>query len=339
MDSDKNTSPNDTPPSEESKKDEQQTPVDALSRTPDELAEEAAAKGVDTDENLVPVKKVSAFKRVMKKINVYFLIFFLLLVVAGVITVVNFINSQKEPEVPSLATQELTEDTLQELANTDASVGDISQTLTIQGNAIIAGQTLMRGDLNVAGNIQSGGSIQGPSLTISGSASLGQAQINTLQVASTLAVNGATTLADLNVAGTSSFNGAVTASQLTVSRLVISGNGVLEIPNHIGFTGATPGIAANSGTLGNGGSASASGSDTAGTVNINTGNNPAAGCFARLTFRAAYTTQPKVIISPVGPGASQTQYYVDKNTTGFSVCTTNAAPANQQFSFDYFIAG
>ena len=336
MDSDKNT-PTDNP--EAPKPEDIKAPADALSRTPDDLAQEEAANVDPNAPKGEPVKKASAVKRILKKINVYLLIFVLLLVVAGAITVVNFLNSQKEPEVASLATQELTEDTLQQLANTDASVGDISQTLTIQGNAIIAGQTLMRGDLNVAGNFQTGGTIQGPSLTISGSSSLSEAQINTLQVASTLAVQGATALnSDLSVAGTSTFNGAVTASQLTVTRLIISGNGILQIPNHISFTGASPGISNNGGVLGNGGSASVNGSDTSGSVNINTGNNPTAGCFTRINFQQAFTGQPRVIISPVGSGASLTQYYVDRNTTGFSICTTNAAPANQQFGFDYFVA-
>jgi len=339
MDSDKKTPTDaDKTSTEAPKAVEPQAPVDALSRTPDDLSQEQAAQASLNPVDTTPVKKVSAFKRVMKKINVYLLIFVLLMVVAGAITIVNFLNSQKEPEVASLATQELTEDTLQQLANTDASVGDVSQTLTIQGNAIIAGQTLMRGDLNVAGNFQTGGTIQGPSLTISGSSSLSTAQINTLQVASTLAVQGATTMADLNVTGTASFNGPVTASTLTVTRLVIAGNGVLQIPNHISFTGASPGISNNAGVLGNGGSASVNGSDTSGSVNISTGNNPTPGCFTRINFQQAFTNQPRVVISPIGSGASLTQYYVDRNTTGFSICTTNAAPANQQFGFDYFIA-
>lgn len=332
------TTPTPETPSTEPKVDAQQTPVDALSRTPDELEEEQAAQAVKSEEQLEPVKKVSAFKRVLKKVNVYLLIFVLLLVVAAAITIVNFINSQKEPAAPSLATQELTEDTLQQLANNDASVGDVSQTLTIQGNAIIAGQTLARGDLNVAGNFQSGGSIQGPSLTISGSSSLGQAQINSLQVATTTAVQGLATLGELSVAGASSFSGPVTASQLTVTKLVISGNGILEIPNHISFTGASPNIANTGSVLGNGGSASVNGSDTSGSVSVNTGNNPIAGCFTRITFRQAFNNQPRVIISPIGSGASLTQYYVERNSAGFNICSTNAPPANQQFGFDYFIA-
>ncbi len=339
MEPDKNT-----PPSADSQpgNDDQQAPVDALSRTPDELDEEQAAKEAanPTPKSDIPVeKKVSPIKKFLRKINLYFLIFVLIVVVAGAYTIVNYLNSQKVAPTPEIANQGLTEDALKDLANTDASVGNTSQTLTIQGNAIIAGQTLMRGNLNVAGNFQSGGSIQGPSLTISGASNLGEAQINSLQVATNTAVQGSTTLRDLSVSGTSTFSGAMTASQITTSRLILSGNAILQVPNHISFTGPTPGRTINNAVLGSGGTASISGSDTTGTININTGSNPTVGCFARINFQQAYTTQPHVIVSPVGAGAGQTQYYVDRNNAGFSICTANPAPANQVFAFDYFVTG
>lgn len=317
-------------------------PSDALSRTPEDLQKEQAEQAtaaVDPNAPIVPgAKKVSPLKRLLRKINVYLLIFLLIVVVAGVIAAVNYLNSKKVAPTPTVATQSLTADTLKQLSNTDATVGNTSQTLTIQGNAIIGGQTLMRGNLNVAGNIQSGGSIQGPSLTISGTSNLGTAQINTLQVASNTAIQGSTTLKDLNVAGTSTFSGAMTASQITVTKLVLSGNATLQVPNHIAFTGPSPTRTVNAGVLGNGGSASINGSDTTGTININSGNNPTAGCFAHITFQQKFTSQPHVIVSPVGAGAGQTDYYVDRDTSGFSICTNNAAPANQVFAFDYFVS-
>ncbi|MGK2896049.1 MAG: hypothetical protein ACSLEY_00390 [Candidatus Saccharimonadales bacterium] len=317
----------------------QNTPADALSLTPDELRQEAAETAVDspTPASSTEKKKVSPIKRFLRAVNVYLLAFVLLLVVAGIVTVVYYLNSQKAPEEPDVASQGLTQDALKQLANTDATVGNTSQTLTIQGNAVISGQTLTRGDLNVAGNFQTGGTIQGPSLTVSGATNLGDTQINTLQVASNTAIQGSTTMRDLNVAGTSTFSGAMTASQITVSRLILSGNATLEIPNHISFTGPTPKRDITSSTLGSGGSASISGSDTAGIVSINTGNNPQPGCFIQITFAQAFSRQPRVIISPVGAGAGQTQYYVNRSTTSFSICTVNAAPANQSFAFDYFI--
>ena len=219
----------------------EQAPADALSRTPDELEEEQAAQATPASAgNEPPAKKQSALKRFIKKANVYFLLFMLVVVIAGAITIVNYLNSQKEPELPDIASQELSEEDLQQLANTDTNVGDTSQTLTIRGNAVIDGQTLMRGNLNIAGNLQTGGSIQGPSLTISGTANLGQAQINSLQIANDVAVQGNITGSNLSIAGTSTFNGPMTASQINVTQLVLSGNASLQIPNHISFTGPSP---------------------------------------------------------------------------------------------------
>jgi hypothetical protein len=337
MEPDKDTPPTiETPPPQ----DEQQAPVDALSRTPEDLEDEQveqAAASASTAVDETAVKKISPFKKFFRKVNLYFLIFILIVVIAGAITIVTYLNSKKAPTTPNIASQSLTQSALKDLANNDATVGNTSQTLTIQGNAIIAGQTLMRGNLNVAGNIQSGGSIQGPSLTISGQSNLGTTQINSLQVATNTAIQGSTTMRDLNVAGTSSFSGPMTASQITVTKLVLSGNASLEVPNHIAFTGPSPNRTINAGVLGSGGSASVDGSDTTGTVNINTGSDPTAGCFVRVNFQQAFTRQPHVIISPVGSGAGLTQYYVTRDNGGFSICAAAPAPANQAFAFDYFV--
>lgn len=317
----------------------QDDPADALSRTPDELAEEKAEREAAKKAELekTKAKQPSKIKRFLKKINLYFLMFLLLFAVVAAIAVINFLNSQKDPVAPTLASQELTEEALKKLANTDASVGRADQTLTIQGNAIIDGQTLMRGNLNIAGNLQTGGSIQGPEITISGAANLGNTQVNSLQVAADTAIQGSTTMRDLSVSGSATFSGAISASQLTVTNLIMSGNATLEVPNHISFTGPSPNRSINAGVLGSGGSASVNGSDTTGTVNINTGNGPTAGCFTRINFNQRFAKQPRVMISPVGSAAGLTNYYVDRDQAGFSICASTPAPANQSFAFDYFI--
>lgn len=343
MDPDKNTSP----PGDNQAKDEpaatggssvgQEAPADALSRTPDDLEQEQAANP-GTAATEPTARKLSPVKAVFRKINVYLLIFILLLVVAGIVTLVTYLNSTKEAVLPTIESQQLTTDALKQLANTDASVGNTSQTLTIQGNAIIAGQTLMRGNLNIAGNLQTGGSITGPSLTISGQTNLGATQVNSLQVATNTAIQGSTTVRDLSVSGASTFSGGVTASQITVSRLILSGNATLQIPNHISFTGPSPNRSSiNNAVLGNGGTASINGSDTTGTINISTGGNPSAGCFIQLTFAQSFSNEPHVIVSPVGQAAGQLGYYVTRSKTGFSLCTSNPAAANQVFAFDYFV--
>lgn len=318
---------------------EPQAPADALSRTPDELEQEQAAQAASnpTPSGEPTEKKPSGLKKFLRKANIYFLLFLLVVIIGAAITVVNYLNSQKEPEQPAIVSQELTEEQLRQLGSTDTSVGDANQTLTIRGSAVIEGQTLMRGNLNIAGNLQTGGSIQGPTLTISGTSNLGEAQINNLQVASNVAIQGDTTVRNINIAGTSSFSGPMTAAQITVSRLIMSGNASLEVPNHIGFTGPVPNRTLSPPQLGSGGTASVSGSDTTGTVNITTGNGPQAGCMVRINFNQRFSNQPHVLVSPVGNAAGRTQYYVDRDQAGFSICAAAPAPANQSFAFDYFV--
>lgn len=322
-------------PKEEEQGD-QQAPADALSRTPEDLAEETGKNAETPDEEQLG-KKASPVKRFFRKVNVYFLLFLLVIAVAGIVVVVTYLNDQKTPSVPNIESQSLTQDALKQLENTNVSIGDSSETLTIRGSAVISGQTLTRGDLNVAGNFQTAGNMRGAQLTISGDSNLGATQAQSLQVANNAAIEGSVTLRDLTVSGSSSFDGPMTASRITVSELIMSGNARLEVPNHISFTGPSPGRSVNAGVLGAGGTASVNGSDTSGTVNINTGNNPRAGCFARISFRQNFSSQPNVIIGPVGAAAGRTQYYANVNTNGFSICTNNAAPANANFGFSYFV--
>lgn len=336
MDPDKNTPPS----TNEEPKQEQQAPADALSRTPDDLEQEEAAKETASpeqkpDEDIE--KKVPGWKKFFRKVNVYLLLFVLIVIVAGAVTWVYYLNSQQVAPAPDIASQQLSEDELKELAQNDTSVGNASQTLTIQGNAVIAGQSLLRGNLSVAGTIQSGGNITAPGITISGDTNLGSTQIDSLQVAQNVAIQGDTTTRDLSVSGTSSFSGAMTASQITVTTLILSGNASLQVPNHISFPGASPSRSVTQSVLGNGGTASVNGSDTAGTVNIQTGNSPSAGCFIRVTFRQAFSNNPHVIVSPVNSAAGTLDYYVERDKSGFSVCSNNAAQANKAFAFDYFV--
>ena len=250
-----------------------------------------------------------------------------------------YLNNKKVPKTPDVATQQLTTDALKQLANSDATVGSAAQTLTVQGNAIISGQLLVRKDLNVAGSIKLGGDFTAQNITASGKTNLADTQINSLQVAQNTTLQGTVTIAkDLNVAGASALNGPVTAGQITVSKLILSGNGTLQIPNHLSFSGPSPTRSiTDAGTLGAGGTVSINGSDTAGTININTGSGPVAGCFVKITFSLAFTAMPHIIASPFGAGTGSLDWYVTKSTTGFSICTLNAAPAGQVMGFDYFV--
>jgi cytoskeletal protein CcmA (bactofilin family) len=335
---DEQAAPNETPAPTQS------APQDALERTNEELDEAAKTEALSSPDGTspdgTPPKKINPLKKFFKRFNVYLLLFVLIMVIAAAVSVVSYLNSKKTPKTPTIATQQLTTDALKQLANSDATVGDSGQTLTVQGNAIFSGQVLVRSDLNVAGTIKLGGTLSVPALTVSGPSNLATVQANSLQVATGSTFQGTVTIQhDLNVGGTTAFSGPVTAGQITVTKLILSGNAILQVPNHVAFSGPSPARSINGSALGAGGSASVNGSDTAGTANINTGSGTAAGCFITMTFAKPYTSTPHVIVTPINAGAGQTQYYVTRNTTSFSICTNNAAPTGQAFAFDYFVTG
>jgi len=319
---------------------EPKAPADALTKSNDEVAAEMEANGTPRPKP-EPPKKATGFKGFLKRANLYFLIFLLLVIIAAAVTIVSYLNSKKTAPSPTTPSQTLSQDALKALASGDATVGGSAQTLTIQGNTVINGTVLMKSSLGVAGDLSLGGKFLSANLTVSGLSNLNTVQINTLQVAQGATIQGSTTLQTLNVAGTSAFNGAVTAGQITVNKLIFSGNGVLQVPNHLAFTGATPlRKITNSGMLGAGGSSSLNGSDTSGTITINTGNGPSGtGCFISVTFNSKFASTPRVIISPVGAAAGIMQYYVDnRDTNGFNICSANTLSGNATFAFDYFIA-
>lgn len=319
-------------------------PADALSMTPEELGNTKASDD-QTGANVEVTGKVKkkgpgAFKRIFKKINIYLMAFIILLVIAGVVVFLTWQFSQKKPPEAAIGSQQLSQDALKDLASGNASVGDARQRLTIKGDATIEGQALLRSNLDVAGNIQASGRISGADLTISGTSNLSNTQIDRLQVSGNNDVQGDITIGGgLSVAGASTFNGPMTASRITASQLVMSGNAKLEIPGHLAFTGPTPGLSPNGGVLGSGGSASMSGSDTSGTVAFNSGNNPTGGCLATVNFRSNFQATPRVVVSPVDGTAGNLNFYVTRNTSSFSICSTNAPAAHSSFSFDYFVAG
>lgn len=303
--------------------------------TDKEQAEAAAAGGSDAPKPPKPKKK--GIKRILGFFNIYLLGFILVLLIGGGVFAVYYLNSQKAPKAPEVTVEDLSEETLNEIANEgQASIGSSELLLNVKSNAIFAGQILAQGDVNIAGNLQLGKALSLPSLTVSGQSNLGTAQANQLSVANGMIVTGQSTFQQgINVTGSSSL-ATVTASRITTSNLTLSGTGALELNNHIIVNGPNPGRSTG-GAVGSGGSASVSGSDTAGKVNVNTGQGTSAGCFVTVTFTQRYNTAPNVIISPATPGAGRTNYYATATTTSFSVCTADPAPTGSTLDFNYFV--
>jgi len=100
-------------------------------------------------------KGPSFFKRVSRRVNIYFLLLLvMILMMAGFIYYAIRQNSSTSDN--TLSTQELTQEDLDKLKNTDATVGDPNQTLSIESNAVFAGKVLVRDNMDVAGCVRRG---------------------------------------------------------------------------------------------------------------------------------------------------------------------------------------
>lgn len=266
--------------------------------------------------------------------NLYLAIFILLVLIGIGAVIFAFTRSSNTVQPNHIASQDLSPDTLKQLAGSSTIVGNSDQVLTIQSNAILSGQVLAQKNLEVAGDLKIGGNLSLPSVVVAGTSQFGSIQVNKdFTAGGNGAIQGNLTVKNsLSVNGGGNFSGPLTASQISANSLQLTGD--LKLTHHISAGGGTPGSSRGS-AVGSGGSASVSGSDTAGSITISTGSNPPAGCFITLNFAQAFHATPHIIVTPIGSSASQLAWYVNRSTTSMSVCTTSTPPAHANFGFDY----
>lgn len=286
-----------------------------------------------------PLKGGGGIRGLISHINIYLLGFILLLVIAGGGGGVVYLNSSKKAnEQNKIKSQSLTPDSLKQLANSDVTVGDSQQVLTVQSSSIFAGSVLFKGDVEIAGKLitNGGGLGQGGGQT-GGKTNLQDVGVsNNLSIGHDLRVSGnAIVQGSLSVKGNASFQN-LAAGNLTVSSLRLTS--ALQLTQHLVVAGSTP-SRSSGGALGNGGTTSVSGSDTAGSIRINTGSNAAAGCFVTINFTQAFNTTPHVVVTPVGSAAGGLQYYINRTNSSFSVCSASKPPSGASFGFDYIVIG
>lgn len=268
-------------------------------------------------------------RRFISSRHLYLAIFILLLILASV-GVFAAIQLSKNEDIAGNRPQSLTDQQLAELKGSTTVIGNSQQILDIQSNAVFQGQVLVRNNLDVAGTVKVGGPLSLSAVSVGGISTFGQVQINdSLTVAGT-----ATLQRGLSVAGSGSFAGTLSANQINVTTLNL--NGDLNVSRHISGGGGTPGRT-NGSALGGGGTASVSGTDTAGTVTVNTGSGPPAGCFVTINFTRAYNGTPHVVISPSNSSSGGLNYYTNRSAGNFSICTTNAPAASTTYLFDYIV--
>ncbi|HEY5668130.1 MAG TPA: polymer-forming cytoskeletal protein [Candidatus Saccharimonadales bacterium] len=303
-----------------------------------------ASKGADTNtydatHGVAPIASARPplLKRLWQRFNIYLLLFVLIILIAVSVTIVFFVKNRSTniANTNSISSQNLSDSALKQLSNTNVNVGNSSQVLNVESNAVFAGSVLVRNNVEVAGNIKLAGNLELPGITVSGNSRFSQLAANDVAINGTATVQGVfIAKKGLDVTGNASITGTLTASQVATSALQL--NGDLILTHHITAGGPVPGLSRGA-ALGNGGTASVSGSDTAGSITINIGSLPAAGCFATISFTSRFTTVPHVSVTPIGSGAAGLQYYINRSTSDFSVCTINPAAASTTFGFDYII--
>lgn len=314
---------------EENKKPEETSIADL------EAIETSPEGSVPQDENNKPApKRKFSFLDLVKKINIYFLGFMLVLALAGAGSFLAFYKARNNEESNKIKSTELDQASLDKLKETDVKVGDPKQILSIESNAIFAGKVLVRDSLEVAGQLKVGGSLSLPGISVAGTSNFDQIQANNLQIAGNTTVQGQLNVQKgVNINGPLSVSGALSAASINIQNLQINGDILLN--RHIDSGGSTP-SRSNGSALGNGGTSSVSGTDTAGTVNVNIGSGSGAGCFATINFTQRFNS-PHVVITPVGSAGGALDYYINRSSTNFSICTASPASAGTSFAFDYIV--
>ena len=287
----------------------------------------------ETAQTAAPKKSAgAAIRNIITKVNIYFLLFIMIIVIGAGIVAIAFQRNKKETVETTITTQPLSKEALEQLEGSDSKVGDPKQTLTVESNAIFAGKVLIRDSLDVAGTIKVGGALSLPGIAVSGTSTFDQVTANSLSINGALNVAGLLNVNGITSTGGGSFGGPLSAPTITAQSIQLTGD--LQITRHIDAGGGTP-SSTNGAALGNGGTASVSGTDTAGTVTINTGGSPSIGCFVTVRFSNRFSGTPHVSLGPVGPTAGSLQYSLTRTSTAFSICTASAPTAGQSFSFDY----
>jgi len=281
-------------------------------------------------------KKLSTkdrFKKLTSGTNLYLLGFIFVVLFAVAVIYIALSRGESGTKI-TIDDDDQISQIIDDLAENEANIGDVTQTLTVEANTIFNGRILVKDNLDVAGSINVGGPLTLPGITVSGSSTFDDVEIgNNLSILGNTSVQGTLSVQNsLSVSGNGSFTGNVSAETITANQLEIAGD--LLITRHIDTGGASPSISSGS-AIGSGGTVSLSGTDTAGTVTINTGGGPSTGVLATITFNKTFNSTPHVLVSAVSSDAAALEVYVVRSSTGFTVRTTSTPDASTTYIFDF----
>jgi hypothetical protein len=301
---------------------EQEPPKDDQSQY-DIFRQDSSLESIEVAEEKSPISDQSEAPRLKRRRNYRKILrrsaapLGVIILLASVGTGIALLNRQdKQAPTVVINTQSLDNGTLNELTSKN---GDQSkQQLTITPDTIFKNNVSVQGSTDIIKNLSVSGTanIQGAT-DIKDTLSVGKS----LSVGANLTVNGLITAASLNV------------GSLTISSINLSSN--LVFGGHIVPSGSAP--AARTSSAAGGGSVSINGNDTAGTITITTGNSPIAGELAIITFHTAFSTTPKVQLTPLNSSASGVHYFVTHTAGFFTVNTSSPLANNTTYIFDYLV--
>lgn len=278
-------------------------------------------------------KKPSPVER-LKSVNPF--IGLLVLVVAIGVGVIIFLTVSNNNNELSFTSVELSEEDINNLASSQAEIASNADLLKVAPNSEFDQSVVIKKNLEVVGDITVGGEVNIPGIGTTNGTELEQANIaGDLAVQGNSQINGNLNIQNsLNVAGDVTISGELIADTITVNQLNFSSDLVISrhIRSNAGSTTASSGSA-----VGAGGTVSVSGNDVAGTANINTGGGTSTGALVTISFRENYTSTPAVVITPVGSGAASFDYYITRNSGGFTIYARSAPATGSNFQFDYIV--
>jgi hypothetical protein len=226
---------------------------------------------------------------------------------------------------------------LDQLGVNRTTIGDAGVLLTIEPDTAFKGRVTIAGATGISGQVTLNGKLTGTNASFvqlqGGNTSLtklvvnGDSTMGSLNLGKDLVVGGLTQLQGLAVKGNVTAAGNLTVSgSLAVNkfsaRSLISFS-TFTVEGHVITGGAAPGVGRGT-ALGSNGTVSISGDDAAGVVAINIGAGANSGGLASVAFANGYSNIPKVVITPVGIGASF--YVYDVTDSGFSIGVMSGLP-------------
>jgi hypothetical protein len=210
-------------------------------------------------------------------------------------------------------------------AATDLQAKNISAAgLQTTGDISVGGNASVAGDLNVGGIAHIG------TLNVAGSADI----TANLHIGGALAVTGSATVGgDLSVGGTLTVTGLTKLADITINGHIVSSGSAPQLAVGVAAGTSTATQPAPTATV--------DGTDTAGTVTVNSGQTiSVTGVLAEVTFAKAFAdSKIKVALTPTSSSALDIRVYIEKTATGFRIVSRDKLLPGTSYSFDYIVVG